>query len=84
MITRDFDGPWKAACPGSPPPLHVTPDNPQAAWYPAARPPLRPQPPGPELIHIPQVAPYGDDPLDPTAQTQRRITTGGMIGCSAS
>lgn len=80
MITRDFSGDWKAGCAASPPPLHVTPDNPQASWYPVPRMMLRPQPPGPELIRIPVVAPFGDDPLDVTAQTIPRISTGGMIG----
>ena len=81
MITREFGhGGWKAACGGAPPPLHVhATENPEANWYPAVRPALRPQPPGPEMIHIPIAAPFGDDPLDPAAQTVPRYGTAGMI-----
>jgi len=80
MITREFGGGgWKAGCEGAPPPLHVAPDNPQAAWYPLPRIILAPQPPGPVMIHIPVVAPFGDDPLDPAAQTEPRVATSGMI-----
>lgn len=80
MIDREFSGDWSAGCPGAPPPLHVSPDNPQAAWYPVPRMVLRPQPPGPYLVCIPVIAPFGDDPLDPAAQTAKRIPTNGMIG----
>lgn len=80
MISRGFGGDYKAACEGAPPPLHVTSGNPQGAWYPLPRIVLRPQPPGPQQIMIPVVAPFGDDPLDPTAQTVPRIGTSGMIG----
>ena len=82
MITREFgDGGWSPSCAGAPPPLHVrTHDCAEANWFPLPRLILAPQHPGPVMIHIPVVAPYGDDPLDPTAQTVRRIPTNGMIG----
>jgi hypothetical protein len=82
MMTRDLgDGGWGAACAGMPPPLHVTDDNPQARWYPLARPYLRPTPPGPFMVRIPIVAPFGDDPTNPHAQTpgMARIACPGMI-----
>lgn len=76
------DGGWAAGCEGAPPPLHVYDTESEAArWYPLPRPALyRGAHPGPQIIHIPVPAPYGDDPLDPSAQTQRRIPTTGMIG----
>jgi hypothetical protein len=82
MITREFgDGGWTAGCKDAPPPLHVYDHtNPAANWYPLPRIVLRPQHPGPVMIHIPVVAPYGDDPLDPTAQTVRRVPSHGMVG----
>lgn len=81
VITRDdFHGDWAAGCGGAPPPLHVHADNPAANWYPAPRPALLPQPPGPQMVHIPIAAPFGDDPLDATAQTVPRFHTGGMVG----
>jgi len=81
VITRDFQADWRAGCAGAPPPLHVVDDNP-AANYPGtgARPPLAPHPPGPVWIHIPSGSPVGDDPLDPSAQTERRYPTLGMMG----
>lgn len=82
MITRDIgDGGWQAACAGTPPPLHAhRHDNPAACWYPLPRIVLAPQPPGPVMIRIPVVAPFGDDPTDPAAQTVPRFGTSGMIG----
>lgn len=80
MITRQFgDGGWRAGCANAPPPLHVVDDNGQN-WCPLPRVVLRPTPPGPTMIYVPVVAPFGDDPTDPAAQTELRIGTGGMIG----
>ena len=31
------------------------------------------------MVLIPSPAPFGDDPMDPTAQTERRHGTNGMI-----
>jgi hypothetical protein len=81
LIEKDLDtGTWRASCAGAPPPLHVTPDHYQAQWVPLARPQLRPTPPGPEMVYIDRVAPFGDDPTDPTQQTVPRYATAGMIG----
>jgi len=80
VITRDFQADWRAGCAGAPPPLHVVDDNPAANYSGGARPPLAPHPPGPTWIHIPSGSPVGDDPLDPTAQTERRYATFGMMG----
>ncbi len=79
MITRSFGGDYRAGCSGAPPPLHVVADNPEGNWYPVARPYFRPQPPGPVMIYAPVVAPFGDDPTDPSAQTIPRIPTTGMV-----
>lgn len=81
-FTRELgDGGWKAACEGAPPPLHVYDTEHEAAnWFPLPRPVLVPQHPGPVMVHIPVPAPFGDDPLDPTAQTEPRVATGGMVG----
>lgn len=80
MMTRPLDADYRAGCAGAPPPLHVTDDHPGANWYPLARPALIPQPTGPIMVMIPSPAPFGDDPLDPSAQTVRRYATMGMIG----
>ena len=79
MISRDFGSTYRAGCAGAPPPLHVVDDNPQSAWFPVRRPQLQPHPPGPVMVLIPTPAPFGDDPMDPTAQTARRHGTNGMI-----
>lgn len=82
MITRDFgDGGWAAGCENSPPPLHVYDTESQAAnWYPYERPRIRQTHPGPTMVHIPQAAPFGDDPTDPASQTIPRARFTGMIG----
>lgn len=80
MITRDIESThYTAGCKGAPPPLHVTPAHGGQAWWPVERPRFRNQPPGPELIHAPVVAPFGDDPTDPAAQTFPRRPTSGML-----
>lgn len=80
MITRNLDSTWAAGCAGAPPPLDVVDDNPQSRWYPLPRPYLRATPPGPALTLVASGPPVGDDPTDPSAQTERRIPTFGMIG----
>jgi hypothetical protein len=80
MITRGFNSTYRAGCAGAPPPLHITDDNPASAWFPAERPDLIDQPPGPVMLYIKTPAPFGDDPLNPAAQTVPRHATMGMIG----
>lgn len=80
MISRPFDSTWAAGCAGAPPPLDIRDDNPQSRWYPLPRPYLRATPSGPAQILVPSGPPVGDDPTDPSAQTERRIPTFGMIG----
>jgi hypothetical protein len=80
MITRNFSQGYKAGCAGAPPPLHIVDDNAQSNWYPVGRETYLPHPGGPQLVTIPIVAPFGDDPTDPSQQTEFRYQTAGMVG----
>jgi len=84
MMTRDVtsDIGYKATCQHAPPPLHVA--DTQAAdaqWYPLRRPPMAPHHPGPIMATIPmnRADLFGDDPTDPSACTEPRQATAGMI-----
>jgi hypothetical protein len=80
MLTREIGtGGYSAGCQGAPPPLHVHPDNAGAAWYPAVRPDLPASAPHLYWIEIPVVAPFGDDPTDPSTWARPHAQTYGMM-----
>lgn len=80
MITRDLGPRWQAGCANAPPPLHIMGATGEQSWFPVERLALVPQPPGPVMVTAPPSIPFGDDPTDPTAQTEPRIPTTGIVG----
>lgn len=83
MFSRSLASEGYGMIDGAPPPLHVYDKECEAAaWHPLPRIYIRTTPPGPTMVMIPQPqgAALGDDPTDPTAQTQPRKECSGMIG----
>jgi hypothetical protein len=78
VISRRFDGQYRAGCEGAPPPLHVVASHRPANYTHYARPLEAGSQP---MILLPKKSsPVGFDPLDPTTHSRPYVPMAGMMG----